>query len=125
MQVCSEKISLPVQAGVVHMVDVVPPIVGRCLVAAGASELGDEELPATRPGMCSKIDADEWQKLLMRMMACGTVVVFPESVLPRWSGQVVVSGLLAVPEPGGVQRLIIDRRWPSAVETDLLTALGL
>ena len=70
MQVSSEKISSPERAGVVNMVDVVPPIVGRCLVTAGAFELGEEELPATWPGMCSKVDADEWQKLLMRMTAC-------------------------------------------------------
>jgi hypothetical protein len=70
MQVCSERIPLPARPGVVNMVGVVPPIVRRSLVTAGAFELGDEELPAMRPGMCSNIDADEWQKLLTRMMAC-------------------------------------------------------
>ncbi len=40
----SENISLPEKAGVVNMVDVVPPAVARCLNDPGDFDLDEEEL---------------------------------------------------------------------------------
>lgn len=97
----AEKIALPVKAGTVQLLDLLPNELSR------RYSNGNDGLLKTTPqsaSPCTFLHGDRVQyiKLLRRMAAAG--------MLSFTTQPIVVNGLFAVSKPDGQQRLIIDAR---------------